>query len=37
MAESIMLGKAKDFAVEIINVCKTIKEKQSRKQKGKVL
>ena len=26
MAESIMLDKAKDFAVEIINVCKTIKE-----------
>ena len=26
MADSIMLDKAKDFAVEIINVCKTIKE-----------
>ena len=26
MAESIMLVKAKDFAVEIINMCKTIKE-----------
>ena len=26
MAESIMLDKAKDFAVEIINMCKTIKE-----------
>ena len=26
MAESIMLDKAKDFAVEIINVCKNIKE-----------
>ena len=26
MAESIMLDKAKDFAVEIINVCKIIKE-----------
>ncbi len=26
MAESIMLDKAKDFAVEIINLCKTIKE-----------
>ena len=26
MAESIMLDKAKDVAVEIINVCKTIKE-----------
>ena len=26
MAESIMLDKAKDFAVEIINTCKTIKE-----------
>ena len=26
MAESIMLDKAKDFAVEIINICKTIKE-----------
>ena len=26
MAESIMLDKAKDFAVEIINMCKNIKE-----------
>ena len=26
MAESIMLDKAKDFAVEIINMCKIIKE-----------
>lgn len=26
MAESIMLDKAKDFAVEIINLCKEIKE-----------
>ena len=26
MAESIMLNKAKDFAVEIINMCKNIKE-----------
>ncbi len=26
MAESIMLDKAKDFAVEIINLCKSIKE-----------
>ena len=26
MAESIMLKKAKDFAVEIINMCKNIKE-----------
>ena len=26
MAESIMLDKAKDFAVEIINICKQIKE-----------
>lgn len=26
MAESIMLDKAKDFAVEIINLCKNIKE-----------
>ena len=26
IAESIMLAKAKDFAVEIINMCKTIKE-----------
>ena len=26
MAESIMLVKAKDFAVEIINMCKMIKE-----------
>ena len=26
MAESIMLDKAKDFAVEIINMCKAIKE-----------
>ena len=26
MAESIMLDKAKDFAVEIINMCKQIKE-----------
>ena len=28
MAESIMLDKAKDFAVEIINMCKAIKEKK---------
>ena len=28
VAESIMLDKAKDFAVEIINMCKTIKEKK---------
>ena len=26
MAESIMLNRAKDFAVEIINMCKDIKE-----------
>lgn len=26
IAESIMLDKAKDFAVEIINLCKTVKE-----------
>ena len=26
MAESIMLDRAKDFAVEIINMCKSIKE-----------
>ena len=26
MAESIMLEKAKDFAVEIVNLCKNIKE-----------
>ena len=26
MVESIMLNKAKDFAVEIVNVCKYIKE-----------
>lgn len=26
MAESVMLDKAKDFAVEIVNVCKIIKE-----------
>ena len=26
MAESIMLDKAKDFAVDIINMCKNIKE-----------
>ena len=26
MAESIMLDKAKDFVVEIINMCKAIKE-----------
>ncbi|MBQ7986785.1 MAG: four helix bundle protein [Clostridia bacterium] len=26
MSESIMLDKAKDFAVEIINMCKNIKE-----------
>ena len=26
MAESIMLDKAKDFAVDIVNVCKKIKE-----------
>lgn len=26
MADSIMLDKAKDFAVEIVNVCKRIKE-----------
>ena len=28
MAESIMLEKAKDFAVEIIELCRTIKETQ---------
>ena len=28
MAESIMLEKAKDFAVEIVNLCKTIKSSQ---------
>ena len=28
MAESIMLDKAKDFAVKIINMCKSIKEKK---------
>ena len=26
MAESIMLDKAKDFAVEIVKTCKTIKK-----------
>ena len=26
MAESIMLNKAKDFAVDIVNLCKNIKE-----------
>ena len=26
MAESIMLDKAKDFAVHIVNLCKSIKE-----------
>ena len=26
MAESIMLDKAKDFAVDIVNICKRIKE-----------
>lgn len=26
MAESIMLEKAKDFAVDIVNLCRTIKE-----------
>lgn len=26
MSESIMLDKAKDFAVDIVNVCKSIKE-----------
>ena len=26
MAESIMLEKAKDFAVEIVNLCRNIKE-----------
>ena len=26
MAESIMLDKSKDFAVEIINMCKNIKK-----------
>lgn len=26
MAESIMLNKAKDFAVDIVNICKIIKE-----------
>ncbi len=26
MSESMMLEKAKDFAVEIINMCKNIKE-----------
>ncbi len=28
MAESIMLDRAKDFAVEIISICKNIKETQ---------
>ena len=28
MAESIMLDKAKNFAVEIINICKSIKQNQ---------
>ncbi|MBR5527991.1 MAG: four helix bundle protein [Clostridia bacterium] len=28
MAESILLNKAKDFAVDIINICKRIKETQ---------
>ena len=28
MSESIALEKAKDFAVEIINLCRSIKEKQ---------
>ena len=28
MAESIMLEKSKDFAVEIINLCRSIKETQ---------
>ena len=31
MAESIMLDKAKDFAVEIINMCKTIKTLSDKK------
>ena len=26
MAESIMLDKAKDFAVDIVNLCRNIKE-----------
>ena len=26
MADSIMLNKAKDFAVDIVNICRTIKE-----------
>ena len=26
MADSIMLNKAKDFAVDIVNLCRTIKE-----------
>lgn len=30
MAESIMLDKAKDFAVEIINMCKDIKEQKEK-------
>ena len=28
MAESIMLNKAKDFAVEIVNLCRNIKDTQ---------
>ena len=28
MAESIMLDRAKDFAVEIVNICRDIKQKQ---------
>ena len=34
MAESIMLDKAKDFAVEIINMCKSIKE---TKREGRIV
>ena len=30
MAESIMLEKAKDFAVEIVNLCKSIKETKKK-------
>ena len=30
MAESIMLEKAKDFAVNIVNLCKHIKETKQK-------
>ena len=30
MAESIVLDKAKDFAVEIINICKTSKKQKEK-------